>query len=135
MPGLVGELDGLVRLEQNRGDFEVELEVHGVPHRFQKVPEHVVPPLLHAQHKQLDEALLAEAFFDRASLRLDSLQHGVEVEGVDQALQAHLLENRRAGSEPTFRSENFSRGIVRVLYCVKTRKMRRRHRITTSFRV
>lgn len=47
----------------------------------------------------------------------------------------HIFYGVLWNSRNTFKSENFASGIVRVLYCVKTRKIRRRHRITMSFRV
>ena len=86
MPGFVGELDGLVGLEQNGGDFKVEVEVHGIAHRFEEVPEHIVSSLLHAQHKDLDETLLGKTVLRGMAFRLEALQKGVEVERVSQSL-------------------------------------------------
>lgn len=86
MSGFVGEFDGLVGLEQNGGDFEVEVEVHGITHRFEEVPEHVVSSLLHAQHKDLDETLLGKTVLRGMAFRLEALQNGVEIERMSQSL-------------------------------------------------
>ena len=111
LPGFVGEFDGLVSLEQNRGDFELEVEIHGVAHRFEQVPQHVVSSLLHAQHKALDETLFGETVLDGVALRLEAFQNGVEVEGMGQSLGTHFL-----------------RGIVEFQEYLQKRKLRERHR-------